>query len=181
MSSNPPSPATSELRAEMTPAELEEWFVRTKGVLEDEGNYIPLIMADTIQIPWPRVARMGESMREASTETLEELIKKYPGEQAGALWTAIIASRSYKSVSALLEVRTAALQSCWIPEMEIQMLKSSEACEGAKVVAREEVDHFFAGVDCYKGPLVQTLGEATSLLSAYKTKVSSCSGRVWQP
>ena len=171
MSSNPPSPATSELRLEMTPTELEETLRGTKRVLEDEENYIPLIIGDTISLSWPRVARMGESLREVSTGTLEELIRRYPDEPAVGLWTAIIASRSYKTVSALLEVRTAALQSCWIPETAIQILEASVCPEEAKVEAKKMVHCFFAEVDCYRGPLVQTLGEATTLLSAYKKKV----------
>ena len=171
MSSNPPSPATSELRMEMTPAELEEWFVRTKGVLDDEGNWIPLTIVDTIDLSWPRVARMGESLRDISTGTLEELIKKYPDEPAAGLWTAIAASRSYKSVSTLLEERTALLQSCRSPVEYMLTLETLGVLEEDRLEAKEKVNRFFAEVDNYKGPLLQTLREVTRLLNAYMEKV----------
>ena len=117
MTSNPPSPATSDLRMAQTPEELEELMNRTRLVMEDEGNYISLIMADTIELSWPSVLKMQRELEDLPTVALRELISRYEGEtSATALWTAIVASRSYKSVSTLLEERTALLQSCRSPD-----------------------------------------------------------------
>ena len=171
MSSNPPSPATSELQAEMTLSELEEWLQRTKTVLEDEGNYTPLMICESIQVSWPSVNRMEESMRELSNGALEDLIKKYPGEPAGTLWTAIIASRSYKQVSAILEERTALLQSCRSPEGYLLILETPGVLEEDRLEAKKKVNSFFQEVDNYKGPLNQTLREATRIVDSYKKKI----------
>ena len=171
MSANPPSPATSELQAEMTVAELEELFNRTKTVLEDEENYNLLTICENIQLSWPSISKMEGSLREVSNGTLEDLIKKYPEEEAVTLWTAIIASRSYKLMSAILEERTALLQSVRSPEGYMQVLESQGICEEERLEAQSIVQSFFQEVDNYKGPLSQTLREVTRTVDMYKKKV----------
>ena len=117
---------------------------RTRSVIENEGNYISLIMAETIELSWPSLARMEEELSDLPTNSLEELILKYGNEtSATSLLAAIVTSRSYKSASTLLEERTALLQSCRSPEEDLLTLETPGLPEGTLREARKNVSDFF--------------------------------------
>ena len=152
MTTPPHSPATSDLRMQISSAEMAEMLTRAKTVLTEEGNYTSLIMAETIELSWPSIVRMAEELADLPTSVLAELLVKCDIDQetsVSSMLEAVITSRSYSAVSTLLEERTALLQSCRNPEEDLLTLETPGLPKKTTEEARNNLSSFFNTVDNY--------------------------------
>ena len=176
MTTPPYSPATSDLRMQISPAEMAEMLTRAKTVLTEEGNYTSLIMAETIELSWPSIVRMAEELSDLPTSVLAELLVKCDIDHetsVSSMLEAVITSRSYSAVSTLLEERTALLQSCQNPEEDLLTLETPGLSKENTENARSSLNLFFSSADKYMPLANESIKEVTVLLNAHKARMTS--------